>query len=201
MSYEWDVFLSYRRADDWPRFVDKIFLPMLRRELSDALGRQAKIFHDMRIETGGDWPQGLAVAHATSKILICLWSRQYFSSDWCREELGQMLARREAVGGVPLPPLIVSAVIHDGSHIPRELNSIQRLEIKDYASPDLADHSQRWEELAFQVRRLAEHASTAVEQAPPFDAQWTGLTVGKFQALFAAKQAQWAVPSLGGTAS
>jgi hypothetical protein len=198
VSYEWDVFLSYRRANDWPRFVDGIFLPMLKRELSDALGSQAKIFHDMRIETGGDWPQELAVAHAASKILICLWSRQYFTSRWCREELGQMLSRRDAVGGVPRPRLIVSAVIHDGAHIPEDLSSIQRFEIQKYASPDLAEHSQRREELSFLIRDLAEDAGTAIEQAPPFDGAWTQLTVEKFAALFASKRGQWVVPSLGG---
>ena len=201
MSYKWDAFLSYRRADDWPRFVDGIFLPMLRRELSDALGGQAKIFHDMRIEVGAEWPQELGLALATSKILICLWSRQYFSSDWCKAELSQMLARREAIGGIPLPPLVISAVIHDGDHIPEELGSIQRLDIHLYASPDLAEHSPRREELSFCVRDLAEHAAKSIEKAPPFDAAWTRLSVDTFDALFATKRGQFMVPSLGGNAA
>jgi hypothetical protein len=78
VSYRYDAFLSCRRADDWPRFVDGIFLPMLRRELSDALGRPAGIFHDARLETGSAWPQELALAVASSAVMICLWSRQYF---------------------------------------------------------------------------------------------------------------------------
>jgi len=199
VSYKHDAFLSYRRADDWPRFVDGIFLPMLRRELSDTLGRQAEIFHDGRLEAGGAWPQELALAVARSRIMICLWSRQYFGSDWCKAELGQMLARRQAVGGVPLPPLVVAAVIHDGNQLPGELDSIQRFEIQRYASPDLAERSQRREELSFKVRDLAEQAGHAIEKAPPLDQAWQGLAITAFEGLFTARQGQFAVPSLGGT--
>lgn len=184
-----------------PGSVDGIFLPMLKRELSDALGDKAKIFHDKQIEVGAEWPPSLALALANSKILICLWSRQYFTSDWCQAELKQMLARREAIGGTPLAPIIISAVIHDGDHIPRDLGSIQRIEIQRYASPDLAEHSQRREELSFCVRKLAEDAGKAIEKVPPFDAAWRQLAVDKFNALFAAKGGQFMVPSLGGSAS
>jgi hypothetical protein len=110
---------------------------------------------------------------ARSRIMICLWSRQYFGSDWCKAELAQMLARRQAVGGVPLRPLIVAAVIHDGKQLPRELS--------------------------FQVRDLAEHAGHAIEKAPPLDEAWQGLAVTAFEGLFTARQGQYAVPSLGGT--
>jgi hypothetical protein len=109
-----------------------------------------------------------------------------------------MLARRLAVGGVPLPPLIVAAVIHDGKQLPRELDSIQRLEIQRYASPDLAERSQRREELAFAVRELAEQAGHAIEKAPPLDQAWQELAVSAFEGLFTARQGQYAVPSLGG---
>ncbi|HJY95833.1 MAG TPA: hypothetical protein VJ371_12835, partial [Streptosporangiaceae bacterium] len=30
MPYEWDVFLSYRRSNDWPRFVERQFFPKLK---------------------------------------------------------------------------------------------------------------------------------------------------------------------------
>jgi hypothetical protein len=198
VSYSYDAFLSYRRADDWPRFVDGIFLPMLKRELSDTLGRRAEIFHDTRLETGSEWPQELALAVARSRIMVCLWSRQYFGSSWCKAELGQMLARREAVGGIPLPPLIVAAVIHDGNQLPPELDSIQRFEIQRYASPDLAERSQRREELAFAVRNLAEHAGHAIEHAPTLDPTWQGLAITAFEGLPISRRGQYVVPSLGG---
>lgn len=185
MPYKYDVFISYRRAYDWPRFVDGTFMPMLRRELSDALGRPAQIFHDRRLQTGAAWPEELAVALADSRIMISLLSRQYFGSEWCKAELSQMLARRKAVGGCPLAPLIIGGVIHDAGKLPGELDSIQRFSLERYASPDLTERGPRWEELSFAIRELARHAGEAIERVPPHDPGWRSLAVSEFKAVLA----------------
>ena len=55
MPYEWDVFLSYRRSNDWPRFVERQFFPKLKHWLDTVLGHTAKIFVDVRkLEAGDD---------------------------------------------------------------------------------------------------------------------------------------------------
>lgn len=201
-QYQYDVFLSYRRVNAWPEFVEATFLPMLTHWLQEELDEPPQIFYDRgRLEAGGDWPQELAEAVATSKIMICLWSKQYFTSGWCQAELGHMLARRKAVGGSPLVPIIVPAVIHDGESIPAELQSITKVEIQEYASPWLAEGSRKREELADKLRRLAGHAGRALQRVPPFDPGWAELASDDFAALFTAQQGQYVVPSLGGVLS
>jgi hypothetical protein len=56
-DYKHDVFLSYRRSYEWPRFVNKIFVPMLRHFLGLEIGRDPEIFYDAeQIEIGQSWP-------------------------------------------------------------------------------------------------------------------------------------------------
>ena len=198
VSYRYDVFLSYRRIGDWSRFVERSFLPMLTHWLSEELDDPARIFYDRgELQPGGDWPQELAEAIAVSKVMICLWSKQYFTSDWCKAELAHMLARRESVGGTPLAKLVIPVVIHDGQSIPESLGSISRFEIQDYASPYLANDSRTREELSQRLKKLAESVGQALAKAPPFDPAWAGITTRQFDYLFTAKHGQYTVPSLG----
>jgi hypothetical protein len=198
LSYKYDAFLSYRRVNKWPVFVEDIFMPMLWHWLQEELDGETEIFYDKdRLETGGEWPHELAEALAMSKVMICLWSRQYFASDWCKAELSHMLARRKAIGGAPLLPLIIPVVIHDGESIPAQLGGITRFQIQKYASPWLGEGSRKKEELAYEIRRLAEHTGRALARVPDYDPGWMRLAVDEFDALFAARQGQLAVPSLG----
>jgi hypothetical protein len=80
-AYRYDIFLSYRRANAWPMFVGKIFVPMLRHWLQTEMGQTPTIFYDVEaIETGQSWPHHLATCIASSKIMICLWSNEVISA-------------------------------------------------------------------------------------------------------------------------
>jgi hypothetical protein len=198
LSYAYDVFVSYRRANEWPRFLDGTFLPMFRHWLSAELDHEPRIFFDADlIETGNSWPHALAHGVAGSKVMLCLWSRQYFTSPWCLAELGHMLARRRALADPP--PLVLAAVIHDGEHIDPSLGDIQRFDIQSYANPWLARESATAEELSNRVRVLASHVAHALERAPDHDEKWAALAVEEFVALYRTRSLQKAVPSLGGS--
>jgi hypothetical protein len=94
--YRYDVFLSYSRANSWPRFVDLHFRPILDHWLSAELGEPSRIFHDARaIEIGQRWPSEIDRGLRDSRVMVALLSRNYFQSDWCRRELASMLARAE----------------------------------------------------------------------------------------------------------
>jgi len=203
LPYKYDVFLSYRRANAWPKFVDTTFMPMFRHWLMAELGYPPKIFFDVdEIETGESWPYRLALGVASSKIMVCLWSNEYFASPWCQAELGHMLARREAtrLPSGPLP-LILALVIHDGEKISHSLDDIQRLAIQDYANPWLARGSPKAERLSEQLRRFCLDVVDALEQAPVCDPGWPDLAVDDFVELFRRQVEQHEVPSLGGVTS
>jgi TIR domain-containing protein len=200
VAYEYEVFLSYRRAGEWPRFVNETFLRMFKFWLENELD-DPRLFVDTEIiETGASWPRVLARGVATSKVMLCLWSRQYFASDWCLAELAQMLARRAAVAEQTgaLPPLVLAAVIHDGEHISPDLGDIQRFEIQGLATPWLAPRTPDEQELSNRIRVLSGHVARAVEQAPAYDPEWTKLATEAFIDLYRRSTRQSLVPSLGG---
>ncbi len=200
MAYEWDVFLSYRRNNDWPRFVQKQFLPKLRTWLDTELGHAARIFVDVsEIEAGDDWPYELADALAHSKTMICLWSAEYFTSRWCALELTQMLARRKSLAGPSgrLPPLIIGVLIHDSENLPRELSRIQQFPMQDYSSPWIAEGSLTEEHLGFEIRKLAQQVANALRHVPPYDESWPDLAATEFMHMFDAGPSLDLPPSLG----
>ncbi len=198
MAYQWDVFLSYRRSNDWPRFVEKHFFPMLQHWLDTVLGQESKIFVDVReIETGDAWPYRIADGLAHSKTMVCLWSREYFSSKWCALELTQMLARRTSLTGPSgPPPLILAVLIHDSENLDPTLGDIQRFALQEYSNPWIAEGSTTAERLSVEIERLARHVAKAMNTAPEYDESWPALVTTEFMHLFNTEVSQ-DLPSLG----
>jgi len=64
----------------------------------DPQTSQPKIFYDKNNLSGGQrWPKELKRAVLSSRVLVPLFSRQYFGSPSCRKELAYMLAKETAV--------------------------------------------------------------------------------------------------------
>jgi TIR domain len=152
--------------------------------------------HD--IEIGEAWPYRLADGLAHSKAMVCLWSREYFASEWCAAEMAQMLSRRKALTG-PLgpPPLILAAVIHDSKEVHPTLADIQRFPLQDYANPWIAEGSPVAERLSMELEKFAQDVASALEQAPEYDPAWPGLATEEFLRIFNTKTTQHLPPSLG----
>jgi TIR domain len=200
MAYQWDVFLSYRRSNDWPRFVEKLFLPMFKHWLDEAVGESSKIFFDAHdIETGEQWPSKLADALAHSKTMVSLWSREYFKSKWCASELEQMLARRNSVAAGPYgrPPIVLAVVIHDCEHVDQSVADIQRYSLKGLCDPWIAEGSLMAEKLSREIESLARDVADALGRAPAYDDAWRDLITQEFNDLFNDTSTQQLPPSLG----
>lgn len=199
LGYQYDVFLSYKRSNNWPRYVEKHFFPMFRHWLDAELGYHAKIFFDAQdIEIGESWPHKLAYGVAHSKTMVCLWSREYFRSEWCKEELTQMLARRKSLAGpAGPPPLILAVILHDCQNLDPILADIQRLSLKDYSNPWIAESSLTAERLSEEIERLATAVAHSVALAPDHDESWPELITKEFLRLFHMDPGQDLPPSLG----
>lgn len=196
-EYEWDVFLSYRRWGEWPDWVRKR-LRTLRHWLGEELGADVRIFCE-DIREGGDYPDELAAALARSAVLAPVFSRQYFTSEWCSQELGHML-ERERRCGYRTPKrrevLVVGAVVHDGEKFPDVVRRIQSVVLSDYAYTDMEPHSRTAEQLEALIRnKWAPGLAAAIEAAPPPDPQWLDLAVaGMNKAFEVAPSRQLTVP-------
>jgi hypothetical protein len=202
MAYRWDVFLSYRRFREWPRWVRDHFLPVFEHYLGEELGRDPHIFVDTgEIESGTDWPLKLAEGLSQSRVLVCLWSRQYFTSNWCLAELAHMRAREKSCGfDTPEQPglLTVPIVLHDGEDFPESIRHIQTRDFRDFANVRIAKGSPREEELADAVKQWVPDVKAAVTRAPAFNPEWRDLAVVEMIETLRRSVEQRTLPSLGG---
>ena len=158
------------------------FFPIFSHWLNDELG-EAKIFVDQRMETGMKWPVKLVRSLATSRVIVPLFSQNYFTSDWCTAELGHMLAREAACGvGTPDVPLglIVPAIISDSTNLPREVAEIQAVDLHAYSDPFIAESGITRELLSASVRAWIPDVVNAIEAAPEHDPSWYRLSASAF---------------------
>lgn len=200
MPYEYDVFISYRRHGQWPEWAKKIFYPVFTHWLGEELP-DVRVFIDYQIEIGTSWPIQLGQTLSRSRVLVPLFSRQYFSSPWCQLEFGHMLAREASCnfrtanrpGG-----LIVPAHIHDGDSFPQSAREIQAAKLQPYTNIRLSKASETEERLSDEIRNWVPDIAKAIHAAPPFDEAWTGLAVQEFVQQFAAAEPkQTSPPTLG----
>ncbi|NEP17810.1 MAG: TIR domain-containing protein [Leptolyngbya sp. SIO4C1] len=187
-GYEYYIFLSYRRFGEWPKWVRDKFMPLFKHYLGEEIGRNPKIFVDVEsIDTGVSWPNKLGSALAKSCVLVPLFSRQYFSSEWCQLELSNMLAREKKYGfNTPERPerLIVPAKIHDGHDFPHFIKDIQCACLEKCSNVRMAEGSRREEELAELIEKWVPNIASAIERAPSYNENWHQLAVNEFMELF-----------------
>lgn len=167
MSYTHDVFVSYSRAESWPRFVSKHFVPVFKHWLAAELGRSGRIFLDTTsIGVGDRWPDELEFGLSRSRVMVALWSRNYFESQWCRRELSSMLARESAFRAHDIKvPIIFPVVLHDcvgEDDVPDVVSDLQRLSIHEFADPFMRSNSRTREGLSSALRPLCSAVSAAI---------------------------------------
>jgi hypothetical protein len=131
---------------------------------------------DSQIETGSSWPQSLAQAHARSKLMVAVLSRDYFLSPWCRLEFALMRRREKThkFRTVANPSgLIVPVIIDDGDCFPLDAKEIQGQSLHRFANPFIRMDSPKQEELAEELRTtLCPTIQQALQNVPDFDSGW-----------------------------
>lgn len=118
MSYQYDVFLSYRRGERLlpggdisiaaeGRWVHQVFLDSFRESLVHAYPK-ASVITDKDLIVGKEWDPQLRDWHRRSRCMVAVWSPMYFRSEYCRSEWRSMRARERLLpGGVGKPSLVV----------------------------------------------------------------------------------------------
>ncbi|MEI7695764.1 MAG: toll/interleukin-1 receptor domain-containing protein [Chlorobium sp.] len=167
MSYEYDVFFSYKRdpqSDDWHLNVKDKLSYWLRMELNQPAVR---IFFDTEeIRTGTRWRNKLSEALKRSKCLICVWSPAYFQSRWCVSEWLTFQLRESRYSC----ELVAPASYHDGIHFPKEAQEIQKSDFSDYTST-LPGFWRTEMAVEFENQRLkafARDVASLIRNAPPY---------------------------------
>jgi hypothetical protein len=202
--YEYDVFLSYSRAGGWSDWVIAHFRPIVQHWLTSELGREAQIFQDTRDIVPGDrWPERIENALGSSKIMIALLSRNYFSSEWCVRELGSMYARAEHFRENGLSGRIIFPVaIHDSdpNEVPELVRSLEIKGIQDFCDPFMHPKGDTREQLSSALRAFCRHAAMEIESLPANSAQWRPADPLRYvNSLHISFKHQTSRPSLGST--
>jgi TIR domain len=169
MDYLYDVFISYRRHPEWTPWTREHIRNLLDAYLTPELSTRPDIFVDEQIEPAADWPQRLGDSLARSRVLLPIFSGDYFSSDWCLHELDLMHGRLIRFPGTKL---IVPVIGHDGELIPIEIARLQPVSFIAFRNTDLQRRTPRYEQFSDAVRNLAPHVAAAIASVPPFDPVW-----------------------------
>jgi hypothetical protein len=175
MSYQHDIFISYRRNPETHFWITEHFVPLLTLRVELELGRRPLIYVDDQIESGTSWPTSLGVALGGSRVLIPLWSGNYLASVWCAAELSHMLGREKEVGlrTVERPHgVVIPAFIHDGEKFPPDLGHIEHFEVQKSFNVRMARNSPRAEELDAALAAQAPAITACIHQAPAWRKEW-----------------------------
>lgn len=136
MGKDYWFFLSYARNDaqDGDPWL-KDFYERLARDVKAAAGLPSTTrledigFIDYEgIESGTQWTDELAEALQSSKVLVCLWSRSYFSSPWCGKEFQVFLNRinsyRDSQPRQAWPPLMQAVLWDRPAKLPQPIPKV-----------------------------------------------------------------------------
>ena len=172
MSYQYDVFLSYRRSGhgNAGQWVRNHFHPLLRDCLSDQVGWEPTIFFDLEVETGLRWPDLLADALRRSKMLVAVWSPPYFRSSWCLAEWQSMLAREQLLSG---KVLIYPVVFSDSHTFPDAAKNRQSRDLKAWSNPFPAYQETRdYDRFYQEMQDVAAELGRMLAAVPAWQPDW-----------------------------
>lgn len=178
MSYEHDIFISYRHECSTTPWLIDVFLVQLRRKLCPARVDTINIFDDRQIRVSSSWKELLHKKVATSRLLLPVLTPHYFGSDWCRRELALMLEREKILGfrsrEQPERGLIIPITVFDGEKFPTLVKDIQIADFRYYT--DLRRGTRKWFDFLDQIARLADQIDKVLDESPPFEPAWMDLT-------------------------
>src|SRR5215468_12397722 len=98
MSYEHDIFISYRRSPTVGLWVQNHFVPRLEARLNDVAPAPVGVFCDFKMSDGTNWPSELKQKLLGSRLLLTVWSADYFRSTWCMAEWRSFRDRESLLG-------------------------------------------------------------------------------------------------------
>jgi hypothetical protein len=99
MGYQYDIFVSYRRSLTVGQWVQNHLVPRLEARLNEVAPVPVRVFCDYKMADGVNWPEELKHQVRNSRLLLTIWSADYFRSNWCMAEW-QSFRNREILLGL-----------------------------------------------------------------------------------------------------
>lgn len=185
-DYRYDVFISYLHTNPNGReaatytWVREYVHPELERWLPESVprGHQARVFlDDINIKIGAEWPLVLQQALQTSRCLLAVLSRQYFSSKWCLAEWNTMLERERLLGlrTPEKPSSLIYPIIFSGEEedFDETTKTIQQKDLREFAFTYAAfKDSLMYGRFQNAMKEVCQDLSKMIIEAPPWDKSW-----------------------------
>lgn len=176
-DYEFDVFLSYRRAGTVRPWVHDHFHPLLVKCLIDWMEREPRVFLDRdAIDVGDQWPERLADAHSRSRLVVAVWTPSYFGSKWCVAEWRSMLERQQQIrlAACNSPAHLVFPVqLKDGESFPDDARAAQSWDMKKWnVSSEAFSQTAGYVDFERKVDELAQRLTKTFDAVPAWRPDW-----------------------------
>jgi hypothetical protein len=175
-SYLFDVFISYCRHGNAQRWLLNHFFPKFKDCLADQMASTPRVYVDRTMPRGAHWPSNLQKALRHSKIMVPLFSPQYFRSKWCVAEWKSMQEREKLLGlATPERPqgLVYPILYSDSDNFPSEAKGISRWDFKRLATPELVfQESRDYVDFHHKVTEVAEDLAELLPQVPDWQPDW-----------------------------
>lgn len=176
MAYIHDVFVSYRHHGAVFQWVHNHFYPRLREWLEASAPTEVSVFIDTTNEAGAVWPQALQNALAGSRLMVAVYSAEYFRSPWCLAEFQTMLQRQVACE-IPNKDdargLIIPVKFNDGEYFSAEACEITYRDLSAWSYPyPVFSESRKYLSFADAVRELAELIVPRLPTVPDWSSEW-----------------------------
>jgi hypothetical protein len=177
-GYLYDVFISYPHEKDHKTWVVEFFLEKFELFLTQDIGRPVKVYLDQReISPGIAWPQNIKHALGRSRVIIPVWSVNYFLSNWCKAECCVMLHRETQLGyrtdKYPNKSLIIPVRLFDGQRYPQFAKEIECFDCTAY-NVIFEDYKKtpQYYELLQKIKGWTPLVAEMIDKAPPWSAEF-----------------------------
>lgn len=175
-GYEFDVFISYIRSGNPHAWMHNHFLPRLRNCLADQVAHEPAVFIDEEMDRGTNWPARLETALNRTKVMVAVFSPQYFRSRWCLAEWETMVARERQLGlySAEQPQGLIYPVLYsDSDNFPDFVRDRTWRDLKRWNSPDPV-FQQTTEFYGFhrEVEDIAVDLAKLLPRVPEWRADW-----------------------------
>jgi hypothetical protein len=183
MAYLYDIFISYKRGKETNLWIREHFQPLIEHCVELELGRKPTIYRDDQLSDGATWPVDLGIALGSSRVLVPLWTKTYFHSDWCVRELSVMLDREKKTNRrtpANSDGLVIPIVLHNYEIAKPELKHVQYREIRKCFNVRMQRNSERAEQLADELLDAAPGIAKFIENAPEWEPEWPHTTAADF---------------------
>ncbi|MEM6541666.1 MAG: toll/interleukin-1 receptor domain-containing protein [Bacteroidota bacterium] len=163
-EYSYDIYISYPRGGMTSKWIQDTFLPLLNHSLGMFLGRSATLFFDYsELSAGDEFPVAIEEALRNSKILIALYTPNYFNSNWCVAEHRTFELKEKEFNS----SLIVPIVLHNGQMFPEYARVRQWSDFREYFRlGDTFKLTERYSEFEEKVGELSDAISSLIHKVP-----------------------------------